>query len=70
MVVEVSRIADSCGYGVPLMRHEGRRPHMDAWAAKKLRVGGVAAIEDYKRDRSAVSIDGLPAVDPAPAPHV
>ncbi len=69
VVVEVSRIADSCGYGVPLMRYEGRRPHMDAWAAKKLRVGGAAAIEEYKRERNAVSIDGLPAVDPAPAPH-
>jgi hypothetical protein len=69
VVVDVSRIADSCGYGVPLMRYEGRRPHMDAWAGKKLRVGGAAAIEDYKRDRNAVSIDGLPAFDPAPAPH-
>lgn len=69
VVVDVSRIADSCGYGVPLMRYEGRRPHMDAWAGKKLRVGGAAAIEDYKRDRNAVSIDGLPAVDRAPAPH-
>src|SRR6202007_1845912 len=31
--VEVNRVADSCGYGVPLMRYEGERPHMDAWAA-------------------------------------
>ena len=69
VVVDVSRIADSCGYGVPLMHYESLRPHMDAWAAKKLRVGGAEAIEDYKRDYNAVSIDGLPAVDPAPAPH-
>src|SRR5919107_4154467 len=25
--VQVSRIADSCGYGVPLMSHDGERPH-------------------------------------------
>jgi hypothetical protein len=69
ILVEVTRIADSCGYGVPLMRHEGRRPHMDAWAAKKLRTGGAEAIADYKRETNGVSIDGLPAVDPVPAPH-
>src|ERR1700760_2597971 len=28
--VEVDRIADSCGYGVPLMRYEGEREHMEA----------------------------------------
>src|SRR3954464_6405306 len=27
IVVNVTRIADSCGYGVPLMSHEGQRPH-------------------------------------------
>src|SRR4051794_36819296 len=37
VVVHVDRVADSCGYGVPLMAYEGRRPHMEAWAAKKLR---------------------------------
>src|SRR3954454_4012999 len=25
--VDVTRIADSCGYGVPLMAYEGERPH-------------------------------------------
>src|SRR3954467_4548960 len=34
VVVDVTRIADSCGYGVPLLRYEGERPHQDAWAAK------------------------------------
>jgi predicted pyridoxine 5'-phosphate oxidase superfamily flavin-nucleotide-binding protein len=62
IVVDVERIADSCGYGVPLMSYEGRRPHMPAWAEKKLRVGGRQAIEDYKAERNAVSIDGLPAL--------
>ena len=61
--VEVERIADSCGYGVPLMSYEGRRPHMDLWAAKKLRVGGPEALLDYQREKNCHSIDGLPAVD-------
>jgi hypothetical protein len=63
VVVEVERVADSCGYGVPLMSYEGRRPHMDAWAAKKMRVGGHEALVDYQREQNAESIDGLPAVD-------
>ena len=62
IVVEVDRIADSCGYGVPLMSYEGERPHMEAWAEKKMRVGE-DAIETYKAERNSVSIDGLPALD-------
>src|SRR5260221_13553825 len=31
IIVDVERVADSCGYGVPLMSYEGQRPHMDAW---------------------------------------
>jgi hypothetical protein len=63
VTVSVERIADSCGYGVPLMSYEGRREHMDLWAAKKLRVGGPHALLDYQREKNSVSIDGLRAVD-------
>jgi hypothetical protein len=63
VVVGVTRIADSCGYGVPLMSFEGTRPHQDAWAAKKLRTGGPGALEDYQREKNAISLDGLPAVE-------
>jgi hypothetical protein len=61
--VSVSRVADSCGYGVPLMRQEGLRPHQDAWAAKRIRVGGEEALIEYQREKNAHSIDGLPALD-------
>ncbi len=61
--VDVTRIADSCGYGVPLMRFEGLRPHADAWAEKKMRVGGEQALVDYQREKNATSLDGLPAVE-------
>jgi hypothetical protein len=63
VLVEVTRIADSCGYGVPLMAYEGQRPHQDLWAAKKLRTGGPEALLDYQRDKNARSLDGLPAID-------
>jgi hypothetical protein len=63
ILVHVARIADSCGYGVPLMSYEGDRPHHDAWAQKKLRVGGDDALVDYQREKNAASLDGLPAVE-------
>ena len=63
VLVNVTRVADSCGYGVPLMSFEGERPHMEAWAEKKMRVGGAAEIEAYVAKKNAESIDGLPAFD-------
>lgn len=62
IVVDVDRVADSCGYGVPLMNYEGEREHMQAWAEKKMRIGE-DAIEAYKAEKNTVSIDGLPALD-------
>ncbi len=63
VLVDVTRIADSCGYGVPLMSFEGLRPHADAWAEKKMRVGGERALLDYQREKNSISLDGLPAVE-------
>ena len=63
VVVHVQRIADSCGYGVPLLSYEGERPHGEKWAAKKLRMGGEEALEDYKRQKNSRSLDGLAALD-------
>jgi len=63
VLVDVKRIADSCGYGVPLMGYEGKRPHMDAWAEKKVRVGGSEALQAYQLEKNTTSIDGLPALD-------
>ena len=62
VVVHVDRIADSCGYGVPLMSYEGERPHYDAWAQKKVRVGGAEALDRYAEEHNSDSIDGLPAL--------
>jgi predicted pyridoxine 5'-phosphate oxidase superfamily flavin-nucleotide-binding protein len=60
--VDVTRIGDSCGYGVPLMQYEGERPHQELWARKKLEAGGSDAIERYKAEKNVVSLDGLPAL--------
>jgi hypothetical protein len=62
VVVHVERIADSCGYGVPLLAYEGERPHSDLSTAKRLRVEGPDAMRNYEAKHNQVSIDGLPAL--------
>ncbi len=63
IVVHVTRVADSCGYGVPLMAYVGERPPQAASSAKRVRVQGPGAYVDYQRKHNAASIDGLPAVE-------
>jgi Pyridoxamine 5'-phosphate oxidase len=60
IVVDVTRISDSCGYGVPLMSLEGHRPTMDQWSARK----GAEGIRDYWNERNVVSIDGIDGISP------
>ena len=55
--VNVERISDSCGYGVPLLEYAGERTQREAWQEHK----GPDGLRDYVRDRNAVSIDGLVA---------
>jgi hypothetical protein len=56
--IEVTRISDSCGYGVPLLRHEGERSQLEAWADRK----GADGLSAYRREKNAASIDGLPGL--------
>ena len=63
VLVHVTRVADSCGYGVPLMSYEGQRPHQAKSAAKRVRAGGAEAIQEYVRETNTRSLDGLPAVE-------
>lgn len=59
VVVGVTRVADSCGYGVPRLRHQADRSALDEWAARK----GPEGIAAYQAERNAASIDGLPALE-------
>ncbi len=58
IVVELERISDSCGYGVPLFSYEGEREQLFRWAEKK----GDAGLVEYQREKNAHSIDGLPGL--------
>jgi hypothetical protein len=59
VMVDVDRVSDSCGYGVPLYDYVGERdllpPNMERRGA-----GGRA---NYRIRKNRVSIDGLPAFD-------
>lgn len=64
VVVDVERVSDSCGYGVPLMSYEGERELLPQFMERK----GVEGRADYRRLKNRTSIDGLPAFDMDPVP--
>lgn len=68
ITINVERISDSCGYGVPLMQYQGERPQMVAWIEKKLR-DNANGLMNYVAEYNATDIDGLPAFDPTILPR-
>ncbi|MEU1972340.1 pyridoxamine 5'-phosphate oxidase family protein [Microbacterium sp. NPDC019599] len=60
IVVDIDRIADSCGWGVPRMElvDDGERGIMGPWAEKK----GPEGLSRYRADKNLTSLDGLPAL--------
>ncbi|MBP2413574.1 hypothetical protein JOF48_002373 [Arthrobacter stackebrandtii] len=56
IAVDVTRISDSCGWGVPVMEVTGERDLLRLQAEKK----GVEGMSAYRAERNARSIDGLP----------
>jgi len=58
IVVNIERIADSCGYAVPRMDLVTERDLLDRWAERQSPEGLVT----YRAERNSMSIDGLPAL--------
>lgn len=56
--VELTRIADSCGFGVPRFDYAGERDQLGRWCEQK----GEQGLADYVRRRNDRSIDGLPGL--------
>jgi hypothetical protein len=56
VVVDVTRVASSCGYAVPRMAYVEDRKALDAFATKR----GPEGLVEYRATRNAASIDGLP----------
>jgi Pyridoxamine 5'-phosphate oxidase len=62
VVVDVTRVSDSCGYTVPIMSFDGAREHHQLSTAKRLRTAGQEAYWRHRLEANATSIDGLPAL--------
>jgi hypothetical protein len=58
IVVDLDRIADSCGYAVPMMELTQERDLLVRSDEKK----SAAQLDAYRAEKNAVSIDGLPAL--------
>ncbi len=59
IVVHCERIADSCGFGVPLMEYQGQRNELIT-ATERLGPDGIA---EYRLKKNRTSLDGLPGVE-------
>ncbi|MNW51683.1 Pyridoxamine 5'-phosphate oxidase [compost metagenome] len=57
VLVSVYGVQTSCGYGVPLFSYDGDRETLVKWAETK----GSSGLEEYRRQKNAVSLDGLPS---------
>ena len=54
--LNVESVQTSCGMNVPFYDYVGERDQLTRWAEVK----GEAALEDYRRHKNSLSIDGLP----------
>jgi predicted pyridoxine 5'-phosphate oxidase superfamily flavin-nucleotide-binding protein len=63
IVVDVDRVSDSCGYGVPRYEYAGERDLLPAYMDRKGAEGQAA----YRKQKNRASIDGLPAFDYDPS---
>ena len=58
ITVEVTRISDSCGWGVPIMEMTGERDLLRLQAEKK----GTEGMSEYRIEKNTRSIDDLPGL--------
>jgi hypothetical protein len=56
---EITRISDSCGFGVPKYEYVRQRRGLATWAEAK----GVEGLASYRTEFNRRSIDGLPGLD-------
>jgi hypothetical protein len=61
--VNLTRIQDSCGYGVPNYEYQAQRESSQNWTKKR----GVDDIRNYQAKNNQQSLDGIPAISEAEA---
>ena len=55
IIADIFNVKSSCGFGVPYYKYTGERDHAIKWAENK----GEDGLEEYKKKKNMVSIDGL-----------
>ena len=53
--MDVERVADSCGFAVPLYEYKGERSQLIDYAERK----GPVGLETYRAQKNRASIDGI-----------
>ncbi|HTF86858.1 MAG TPA: pyridoxamine 5'-phosphate oxidase family protein [Planctomycetota bacterium] len=61
---DLTRISDSCGYGVPRYEFQGHRDILERSAKAR----GEAGMASYRSEKNARSLDGLPGLEPRTQP--
>jgi hypothetical protein len=56
VLLHVELVQTSCGMNVPFFDHVGERDQLTRWVEVK----GEAALQDYRRQKNTLSIDGFP----------
>lgn len=56
--LHVAELTTSCGYSIPLMEVVATRTTLDEWCERK----GPDGLDEYRAQKNATSIDGLPAL--------
>jgi hypothetical protein len=56
IVMDVTKVQTSCGFGVPLFDYVGERDIHFEWAEKK----GEDGLKEYRTEKNHISLDGLP----------
>lgn len=60
IVMKIQRVADSCGWAVPVLKFEKDREQLLAWSNQK----GPDGLKQYRAEKNAASLDGLPGLAP------
>jgi len=58
VIAEITRISDSCGFGVPKYEYARERRGLTTWAESK----GIDGLSQYRSEKNSRSIDGLPGL--------
>ena len=59
VILEIDRIADSCGFAVPVYEYRHERTQLTDYARRK----GAKGLERYKAEKNRKSIDGLDGLE-------